>query len=195
MTSASLPTEELKARPVGKADYSCRSCLHDDISVVVVQFSDAGGAAPAQPRQNLGMPPSQPGPVGGAAEASLWRLTDAFAGMSATQLRILFDALDTDGYGTLGRRDVQRLVASAMPQETDLGGVVNACLSTLDSGRTGAVAFDEFCKLLLRREGGSKSADVPLQHRCDQLEAENARLREQLVQLEAETEAIEGTDV
>lgn len=30
--------EEMKGRPVGKADYSCRSCLHDDITCVILHF-------------------------------------------------------------------------------------------------------------------------------------------------------------
>ena len=35
--------EEMKRRPVGKEDYSSRSCLHDDITVIIVRFSGPGG--------------------------------------------------------------------------------------------------------------------------------------------------------
>ena len=31
--------EEMKRRPVGKEDYTGRSCLHDDITAVIVRFS------------------------------------------------------------------------------------------------------------------------------------------------------------
>jgi hypothetical protein len=34
----------MKRRPVGKEDYSSRSCLHDDITVIIVRFSYPGGA-------------------------------------------------------------------------------------------------------------------------------------------------------
>ena len=34
-----ITLEKMKARPVGKADYTCRSCLHDDITAFIVQFS------------------------------------------------------------------------------------------------------------------------------------------------------------
>jgi hypothetical protein len=39
-----ITLEKMKARPVGKADYTCRSCLHDDITAIIVQFSGLGGS-------------------------------------------------------------------------------------------------------------------------------------------------------
>lgn len=39
----------MKRRPVGKEDYSSRSCLHDDITVVIVRFSGENGGAAALP--------------------------------------------------------------------------------------------------------------------------------------------------
>ena len=38
-----ITLERMKARPVGKADYTCRSCLHDDITAMIIQFSGVGG--------------------------------------------------------------------------------------------------------------------------------------------------------
>eukprot|EP01048_Picozoa_sp_COSAG05_P012515 COSAG05_NODE_1257_length_5359_cov_5.368251_3_plen_153_part_00 len=50
---ATIPEEktitlaEMKQRAVGKADYSCRSCLHDDITVIIIQFTGLGVKAVA----------------------------------------------------------------------------------------------------------------------------------------------------
>lgn len=37
-----ITLEKMKARPVGKADYTSRSCLHDDITAIIIQFSGVG---------------------------------------------------------------------------------------------------------------------------------------------------------
>ena len=51
-----ITLEKMKARPVGKADYTCRSCLHDDITVVIVQFSGVGGLAAQVPEAETPLP-------------------------------------------------------------------------------------------------------------------------------------------
>eukprot|EP01052_Picozoa_sp_SAG31_P038313 SAG31_NODE_5094_length_2747_cov_1.641616_6_plen_96_part_01 len=38
-----LTLEELKSRPCGKKDYSHRSCLHDDITVIIIQLEGSAG--------------------------------------------------------------------------------------------------------------------------------------------------------
>jgi hypothetical protein len=45
-----ITLEEMKRRPCGKDDWSWRSCLHDDITCIVLQFKPAAAAAPAAPK-------------------------------------------------------------------------------------------------------------------------------------------------
>lgn len=65
-----ITLERMKARPVGKADYTCRSCLHDDITAFIVQFSGVGNLGVQVPEAETPLSAAL-GPGGGTTDALL----------------------------------------------------------------------------------------------------------------------------
>ena len=70
-----ITLEKMKARPVGKADYTSRSCLHDDITAVIVQFSGVGGLGVQVPEAET--PLSAHSGVGASADEATLKAENA----------------------------------------------------------------------------------------------------------------------
>jgi serine/threonine protein phosphatase PrpC/CRP-like cAMP-binding protein len=117
---------ELRALPQGKKQITHRSCLHDDITVIIVVLSAADLNLSSLPESNSTAAPGAPppaAPLPRATEASARKMSeseldqedvdaasasrqtidrqiltviDVASGMSAAQLHIIFDALDVD---------------------------------------------------------------------------------------------------
>jgi len=229
-----ITLEELKSRPQGKSDWSYRSCLHDDITVVVLHFS--GGGSQVYDASKLGsstlatarelfkkidadgsgsldkseiealtiklgkrlqgkeldstfaeMDTDGDGDVdyaefeawwnkqqsksstskqrGGisdaiatmskeiekqkedaarqATNAQIMQMMEVFEGMNPQQLKILFDALDADGNGTLDREEVERLVSQVLKTAVT-PMLVDTAFGEMDYDKSGTVEFSEF---------------------------------------------------
>ena len=122
----SLTLKDLKARPQGskrwKGQKYCRSCLHDDITAVILHFtSAAGGDAAADIAAQLA-----------ADEQSPFRLalTEAFA------------AIDHDESGKLTAENIQAL-GERMGRAVTAGQAV-AFIKEHDKDGSGVLLFDEF---------------------------------------------------
>ena len=239
-----ITLEELKSRPQGKRDYSDRSCLHDDITCVIIQFeTDASMVAdvsakirlsavePAEMARELfakmdlngdglldrseisalasrlgkklteaqlddamkEMDADGSGEVDVGEFQSWWstigiklmrkdttnktraaadggalgevlsqvieteddalrtatteqmlRLSKTMEGMSTSQLKMLFDALDVDKNGTLDRDEITKLVTNVLQEEAVTPQVMDSCFEEMDADRSGTVEWNEF---------------------------------------------------
>jgi len=229
-----LTLDELKSRPQGKADWTCRSWLHDDITVVILDFHSSNGSRVHQAKYNNGtvaattrelydmignnnryieeadferllaklgkssqelkqgfleidrdskghvdfdefeawwetqrLHSSTKKRLGALSDAiailsdeierqkgdtlrketntQMMKLVDLFDGMTKPQLKILFDALDVDGNGTLDREEVGRLLSNVLTT-TVTPVVLDTIFSEMDDDGSGTVDLTEFCQ-------------------------------------------------
>ncbi len=80
-----ITLEKMKARPVGKADYTCRSCLHDDITAFIVQFSGVGNLGVQVPEAET--PLSAHSGLGGGSDDALLKAENAELRTQVAQLQ------------------------------------------------------------------------------------------------------------
>lgn len=184
---------------MGKADWSCRSCLHDDISVVIMVFNGVTGAARqtfAPASTELGAPPRQPGCItSGQAAQYQAKFIAAFEGMRASQLRLVFDTLDADGYGTLNEQDVARLASHVFVGSTGSDGVGRICFATMDKAGAGSITFEEFSAYLASEEvDGDGTANAALEAKNVVLEREVERLRLEVAVLQHQQSTSQDTE-
>jgi hypothetical protein len=160
----SRPTlEELRARPLGKKKSTDRSALHDDITVVLIQFIAVGTGATQRKQTTSSVltprPVPSPSPRLSAtrrgyrhehdavdavqeltenmdearqkANEQILKIIDVCAGMSTSQLKIVFDALDVNNSGALDGLELAKLVAQVLddPRSSDM--VVAACMEEM----------------------------------------------------------------
>ena len=78
---------EMKSRAVGKADYSCRSCLHDDITAIIIQFSGLGSGGGGVSTA------AASGPRIAESETPLSSKTKAVSGVGVSELQAENEAL------------------------------------------------------------------------------------------------------
>ena len=69
------------------------------------------------------------------------RLTKTMEGMSTTQLKLLFDALDADKNGTLDRDEVQKLVETVLQEAAVTGAVMSSCFEEMDADNNGSIEW------------------------------------------------------
>lgn len=136
--------DELKERPQGSKKWQgkkyCRSCLHDDITAVVIHFtSAAGGEAQTSVAQELAADKLDP---------------------AALAMREAFRAIDQDESGTLSAENVQalgsRLGRSLTTEQA------TAYIAAADKDGSGVLLLDEFAawfeveaqKFTADRQGG-----------------------------------------
>ena len=122
-----LTLEQLKSRPPGKTRYKethwCRSCLHDDITCVLLHFTSAAGQT-AQADVACGLAADD-------RTSSVLAMTEAFA------------SLDTDGSGTLTPANIQTALGLRLGQELS-AEQAQAFISQADLDGSGNLVLDEF---------------------------------------------------
>jgi len=119
-----LTLEELKKRPPGKTDMSCRSCLHDDITVIILRF---GNGSPQQVYKSC-------------SASLLGNFLDTKTEPKTTQE--LFNQVDVDGKGVLGIADLSELMKKlGRPLK---GNELQKCFNDIDSDGKGCVSYDKF---------------------------------------------------
>lgn len=165
---ADITLEELKQRPLGKATDGARSLLHDDITVVIIQLGSTAGHhyesldpmrqstsrsmfRSSSSLLNISLDPmrsmedlvkkQQDGRV--ATDKQIVEMMEIFEGMSARHLKILFNALDVDGNGSLDKEEVGRLINQVMLTEVT-PAAVDLAFGEMDDDGSGAVDFEEF---------------------------------------------------
>jgi len=69
------------------------------------------------------------------------RLTKTMEGMSTTQLKLLFDALDADKNGTLDREEVKKLVETVLQEAAVTDAVMDSCFEEMDADNSGTVEW------------------------------------------------------
>lgn len=62
-------------------------------------------------------------------------------GMSTTQLKLLFDALDADKNGTLDRDEVKKLVETVLQEAAVTDAVMDSCFEEMDADKSGTVEW------------------------------------------------------
>lgn len=65
--------------------------------------------------------------------------------MTAGQIHIIFEALDSDKGGTLDREELARLAGQVLDAGSVQEEVLDACMSEMDPEQSGLVGFAEFC--------------------------------------------------
>uniref|UniRef100_A0A7S3P4Y0 Calmodulin n=1 Tax=Amphora coffeiformis TaxID=265554 RepID=A0A7S3P4Y0_9STRA len=166
-----LTLEELKRRPKGKATEGSRSRMHDDITVVIVEFGDTDKhcqedlpfsssslqKCKAQTENRKGMRSSRKTPAPFLTIEEILRekeerkevdkqiveMMEFFDGMNTRHLEILFNALDVDGNGTLDHDEVYRLINQVMLTDVE-PAVVDVAFREMDGDGNGSVDFSEF---------------------------------------------------
>jgi len=111
-----LTLEELKSRPRGKADYSHRSCLHDDITVVILR-------------------------LGNGETRHIYDAYKAGNEMLATT-RELFDNIDADGNGVLDVQELELLTTKL--GRSFRGRDLEASFAEMDADGDGQIDYLEF---------------------------------------------------
>ena len=89
-----ITLEKMKARPVGKADYTCRSCLHDDITAVIFQFSGVGALGVQVPEAET--PLSAHSGVGAGVDESSLKAENARLRMQVENLQQRVQQLEVE---------------------------------------------------------------------------------------------------
>ena len=182
---ANLTLAELKKRPPGKGGDTHRSYLHDDITVVILQFGKTthrqafGGSlfsmlqqadAEASPstlsecdrsrmsrtkeKREMAARNSitkyaeeidnlQADAQRQATDRQIIEMMLAFEDLQARHLRILFNAVDVDGNGTLDREEITRLIKYVIDMDVS-DEVVDLAFSEMDADGSGDVDFEEF---------------------------------------------------
>ena len=189
-----LTLQELKNRPKGKAKDNHRSMLHDDITVIILQFGQTKGLqkqfggtlfsllqnnAPAHDRDSDEFFDSQMFETSSmmsmsrtkakrelAVKSSIFDWTaaiqslqinserietdnqildmmNAFDDLETKHLKILFNAVDIDGNGTLDREEITRLIRNVIMMDVR-PGVIDLAFSEMDIDGSGDVDIDEF---------------------------------------------------
>ena len=187
-----MTLQELKARPKGKEKDSHRALLHDDITVVILQFGRAeclkkqfGGTLFSMLQNNAVSPDKDKffdsqmfesqsmmsmsrtkAKREMAARSSIldWtaaidelqinserietdnqilEMMNTFDDMDTRHLKILFNAVDIDGNGTLDRDEITRLIRNVIMMDVQ-PGVVDLAFSEMDIDGPGDVDLDEF---------------------------------------------------
>jgi glutathione S-transferase len=116
-----LTLAELKARPQGKAELSDRSCLHDDITCVIVQFdTDTAMSAAVSSKITLSADHSSP----------------------AAMARELFGKMDLNGDGLLDRAEISALATRL--GKTLTAAQLDEAMAEMDADRSGEVDATEF---------------------------------------------------
>jgi len=122
-----LTLDELKSRPTGKAEWSSRSHLHDDITVIILHFVTESTSAE------------------GLAEKYSTVVEEAIRASESQLLRMareIFDKIDVDGSGSITADELALLARRAgRPIE---GAALVKAMQELDADGSGEVDFEEF---------------------------------------------------
>ena len=135
-----LTLAELKARPVGKVDYSHRSCLHDDITVIIMRFESNG-------EEGVG--------TSEAVEAAVAAVCASDAEKLLATARQVYDKIDVDGSGSITGDEIAMLAAK-MGRALE-PAVLKAAMAELDADGSGEIDFAEFSAWWTRWAQQSKS--------------------------------------
>lgn len=187
-----LTLKELKQRPKGKETDQSRSLLHDDITVVILQFGQGkglqkqyGGTLFSMLQNNVSAQhtdaclDSQMFETQSMMSMSRTKtkrematrnsildwtaaiqeiqlnaerietdnqiidMMTAFDDLDANHLKILFNAVDVDGNGTLDREEITRLIRNVIMMDVQ-PGVVDLAFSEMDIDGSGDVDLEEF---------------------------------------------------
>ena len=79
-----------------------------------------------------------------ATDNQIIEMMNAFDDMEARHLRILFNAVDVDGNGSLDREEITRLIRNVIQMDDVSPDVVALAFSEMDADGSGDVDFDEF---------------------------------------------------
>jgi Ca2+-binding EF-hand superfamily protein len=126
-----ITVDELKKRRPGKYSDSHRSRLHDDITVAIVSFESAAGAAAKRAALTAYLANPQ---------------TEVAAAKLASKL---FKILDVDGSGSITADEIwmvfgKRLGTAALGGKAVTKQELDDLMTAMDSDRDGDVTFDEF---------------------------------------------------
>ena len=93
-------------------------------------------------------------------------MMDFFDGMNIRHLKILFNALDVDGNGTLDREEIGRLINQVMLTDVS-ADVVNLAFEEMDADGSGAVDFFEFVAFFGHHMGKDDTKKPDTKHHAD----------------------------
>jgi len=130
-----ITLQDLKSRPVGKDDYSSRSCLHDDITVVILHFGNNGATATAASTK-------QAGTSSDSSNGSNTSATKLSQPLTAISTKDLFNEIDADGNGVLDIEELEMLmerIGSPL-----LGQDLEDCFAEMDADGDGNVNYSDF---------------------------------------------------